>query len=73
VVANDFPSFFAEYPAITQVFFNGAMAEHAFRRRVLPAMPDDRHVFARLPSTSPADTMPLAAKIAAWSNATWRW
>jgi hypoxanthine-DNA glycosylase len=47
-VANDFASFFAEYPAITQVFFNGAMAEQTFRRRVLPAMPDDRHVFARL-------------------------
>jgi hypoxanthine-DNA glycosylase len=67
-VANDFPALFAESPNITHVFFNGSKAEKAFRRHVLPALHDDCHVFARLPSTSPADAaMRLEAKVQAWS------
>jgi double-stranded uracil-DNA glycosylase len=67
-VANDFSGLFAKYPNITHVFFNGRKPEMAFRRHVLPALPEDRHVFARLPSTSPAHAgMRLEAKVQAWS------
>ena len=67
-VANDFPAFFAIHPNITHVFFNGSKAETAFRRHVLPCLPEDRHVLARLPSTSPAHAaMLLEAKMQAWS------
>lgn len=67
-VVNDFPSFFATYPSITHVYFNGSKAEMVFRRRALPSLPNTRHVFTRLPSTSPAHaSMPFAAKLEAWS------
>ena len=63
-----FPALFAKYPNITHVFFNGSKAETAFRRHVLPALLQDRYVFARLPSTSPAHAaMRLEAKVQAWS------
>ena len=66
-VANDFPALFAEHPNITHVFFNGSKAEKAFRRHALPALHEDRHVFARLPSTSPAHAaMRLEEKVQAW-------
>jgi G:T/U-mismatch repair DNA glycosylase len=59
---------FAKYPNITHVFFNGGRAEKTFRRHVLPALLEDRHVFVRLPSTSPAyAAMRLEAKVGAWS------
>src|SRR4051794_10003280 len=67
-VANDFPAFFAKYPNITHVFFNGAKAEKAFRRHTLFSPTESRHVLARLPSTSPAHAaIPLEAKVKAWS------
>src|SRR5215472_4838370 len=67
-VANDFPALFAKYPKITHVFFNGSKAERSFLRHVKPALSEDRVVFARLPSTSPAHTaMRLEAKVQAWS------
>jgi double-stranded uracil-DNA glycosylase len=63
-VANDFPGLFAKYPNITHVFFNGGKPEKAFRRHVRPALREDRLVFARLPSTSPAHAaMRLEAKV----------
>jgi hypoxanthine-DNA glycosylase len=66
-VANDFPAFFAKYPNITHVFFNGKTAEKAFRCRALPALPKDRYICARLPSTSSARTISVEAKVHAWS------
>jgi hypoxanthine-DNA glycosylase len=67
-VANDFPALFAEYPNITHVFFNGRKPETAFRRHAMLALPEDRHVFARLPSSSSAyAAMRLEAKVRAWS------
>jgi TDG/mug DNA glycosylase family protein len=67
-VANDFPAFFATYPDIAHVFFNGGKSEAVFRRHVLPALTGDRHVYTRLPSTSPAHAgMTLEAKVQAWS------
>jgi len=67
-VANDFPALFAKYPNITRVFFNGSKAQTVFRRHALPALPEDHHIFTRLPSTSPAHAaMRLEAKVQAWS------
>jgi double-stranded uracil-DNA glycosylase len=67
-VANDFLTFFARYPNISHVFFNGSKSEAVFRRRARPTLTNDRRVYARLPSTSPAHAgMALAAKVQAWS------
>lgn len=67
-VANDFSTFFLDHPSISHVFFNGRKAETAFRRHVLPALTEDRHIFDRLPSTSPAHAaLKLEAKVKAWS------
>lgn len=71
VRANDFAAFFAAHPAIVQVFFNGAAAEAAFRRHVLPdlpVLPGRALRLLRLPSTSPAHaTLGYAGKLAVWS------
>jgi hypoxanthine-DNA glycosylase len=66
MVANDFGQLFERHPHITQVFFNGAAAEKNFNRLVRIA-PDLR--YRRLPSTSPAQTMRFAEKLAAWREA----
>jgi hypoxanthine-DNA glycosylase len=63
MVANDFGRFFEDHPSISRVFFNGAAAEKNFNRLVRVA-PDFE--YRRLPSTSPAQTMPYAEKLAAW-------
>jgi hypoxanthine-DNA glycosylase len=63
MVANDFGQLFERHPDIARVFFNGAAAEKNFNRLVRVA-PDLR--FQRLPSTSPAQTMRYADKLAAW-------
>ncbi|MHA3020063.1 DNA-deoxyinosine glycosylase [Mycobacterium sp. BMJ-28] len=65
MVPNDFAGFFADHPGIERVVFNGAAAEANFRHLVgdaaVPAV--------RLPSTSPAQTMRFADKLAAWQSA----
>jgi hypoxanthine-DNA glycosylase len=66
MVANDFRQLSERYPRITRVFFNGAAAEKNFNRLVRVA-PDFQ--YRRLPSTSPAQTMPYAEKLAAWREA----
>ena len=63
MVANDFGALFTAHPSIERVYFNGAAAEANFRRLV----GDDARSYARLPSTSPAHTLPFAVKRAAWS------
>jgi double-stranded uracil-DNA glycosylase len=66
--ANDFATFFAKYPRIGHVYFNGAKAEATFRQHVLPTLPNDQHALVRLPSTSPAHAaMPFEIKVQAWS------
>jgi double-stranded uracil-DNA glycosylase len=65
---NDFAAFFAAYPDISGVFFNGAKSEAVFRRHVLPTLTAGRRTYTRLPSTSPAHAgMTLEAKVQAWS------
>ncbi|WP_235683376.1 DNA-deoxyinosine glycosylase [Mycolicibacterium fluoranthenivorans] len=62
MVPNDFAAFFTQHPSIERVLFNGAAAESNYRRLVgvtpVPAV--------RLPSTSPAQTMRFADKLAIW-------
>ena len=69
VETNDFPAFFAQYPTIRRVFFNGTAAETHFRRHVLPGLLAALSLeFHRLPSTSPAHAARnFAQKLAAWS------
>jgi len=66
MVANDFGTFFAARPGIERVYFNGAAAERNFARLVHTRPPVE---FRRLPSTSPAQTMGYAEKLATWSAA----
>ena len=66
MVPNDFHSFFAAHPGVSRVLFNGAAAEKNYYRFVDPA-PDLR--YRRLPSTSPAQTMRYADKLAIWREA----
>lgn len=68
ICPNDFEGFFAAHPGITQVFFNGAMAENCFRRFVLPTFKPGLIHFHRLPSTSPAHAaMSFEQKLRAWA------
>ena len=62
MVANDFGSFFAAHRGVKRVYFNGAAAERNFTRLVDLEVP----ATLRLPSTSPAQTMRYADKLAAW-------
>lgn len=64
MVPNDFRALLDAHPSIECVFFNGAAAEKNFNRLVGL---DLRSV--RLPSTSPAQTMRYADKLAAWREA----
>lgn len=66
MVANDFATFYREHPSIEAVFFTGGAAEANYRRLVGS---DPRLGYHRLPSTSPAHTMPIAAKLAVWRDA----
>lgn len=68
VRANDFAAFFAAHPGIERIYFNGAAAETAFRRHVLPRLSAPPPPGRRLPSTSPAHAARgYAEKLAAWS------
>jgi hypoxanthine-DNA glycosylase len=63
VVANDFGQLLERHRHIMRIVFNGAAAEKNFIR----VAPDLR--YRRLPSTSPAQTMRYADKLAAWREA----
>jgi TDG/mug DNA glycosylase family protein len=67
-VPNDFPMFFAEYPQIRRICFNGATAQALFTKHVRPHLAAEPGVqYMRLPSTSPANaSVPLSDKIRAW-------
>lgn len=64
-VANNFCTFFAAYPHIESVFFNGQAAFRFFARLVAMNVLAGRP-YQILPSTSPARAMPFADKLAAW-------
>ncbi len=63
LVVNKFGELFANYPTITQVYFNGAKAAELYRRL---AQTFEGIQYRRLPSTSPAHVMRPGAKLAAW-------
>ncbi len=69
MVPNDFRAFFTRYPSIEAIYFNGAMAERAYRRYVLPELPEHLRAItaSRLPSTSPANAAySFARKLSHW-------
>ncbi len=67
IKVNDFAGFLKKHSGITHIFFNGAKAEKEFVKRVLPQLPPNKLVLARLPSTSPAHAgKPLKDKIRDW-------
>lgn len=69
--ANDFAAFFAHYPNITRVFFNGSKAEQSFRKFVIGKQTLPHLTLQRLPSTSPAHAgMRYADKLQAWRAVT---
>lgn len=62
--SNDFSAFFAACPRVARVLFNGAAAERLFFRLCGEALRGREAV--RLPSTSPACTLPYARKLELW-------
>ncbi|HTP08125.1 MAG TPA: DNA-deoxyinosine glycosylase [Anaerolineae bacterium] len=68
-VPNDFRELFATYRNLQAIVFNGRKAHELFERQVLPqqSLDDVAHLPRWLmPSTSPAATLPLSAKIERW-------
>jgi len=64
---NDFAAFFGAHPHISQVYFNGSMAEQSFRKHVLPHLGYLPLKLQRLPSTSPANaSLRFEQKLEAW-------
>lgn len=73
IVTNDFAAFFASYPQIRRIFFNGAKAEQMFKRYVWPGLIGlgltelQDMLLVRLPSTSPANaSIPMSIKLQSW-------
>lgn len=64
---NDFESLFEQYPKIDRVLLNGSMAWRLYRR--LPDNSEEKRDSVRLPSTSPACTMPYERKLILWRDA----
>ncbi len=70
LMVNDFAGFFETHPKITDVFFNGGMAETCFRRYVTPLIDCTSLSIARLPSTSPANaSFSRNRKLETWRKA----
>ncbi len=66
--SNDFVPFLARHPEISAIAFNGQRAHALFQKCVAPHLVALGRPFttAVLPSTSPAYTLPFAAKAAQW-------
>jgi len=70
ISVNDFRSFFRTHTHIHAVFFNGAMAESAYRKYVLPTVSAVPVSYKRLPSTSPAHaSLSYEQKLQIWRTA----
>lgn len=67
-VANAFAEFFADYPKIKTIAFNGQKARSLFRRYVVKpgAVSEDGFTMLDLPSSSPLYTKPFEEKLAVW-------
>jgi hypoxanthine-DNA glycosylase len=71
-VPNDVAGLIVAQPSLCTVLFNGAKAEKAFAKHIVPnlsAAVAARLSLVRLPSTSPARAIPVEAKLAAWREA----
>lgn len=69
IVPNDFAGFYARHSQLRAIYFNGAKAEAAYRRYVLPGLPLAWRglIYHKLPSTSPAHAaMSFEKKLRAW-------
>ncbi len=67
LVVNDFESFYNAHPKITDVFFNGAIAEKFYRLHAQTLHQHRALNYQRLPSTSPAHAgMRYTQKLEAW-------
>ena len=64
ILPNDFDSLYARCPKIERILFNGDTARKLYMRLV-GRMPEGCD-WARMPSTSPAYTLPYARKLDAW-------
>ena len=69
--ANDFDTFFSNYPSIKRIVFNGQAAEKIFRRHCGAFIKAHSNVTTRvLPSTSPAyASMTKEQKLKIWRSA----
>jgi len=73
-IPNDFVGFLKQHPHIRLIAFNGAEAEASFKRYVKTKLNaegvnlENIHL-VKLPSTSPAHTLAMAEKKAAWRAA----
>ncbi len=67
VKTNDFNPFFRRHPEIHTILFNGAAAEHYYRRYVVPELEHTAMNLLRMPSTSPAHAaVSFKQKVSAW-------
>ena len=67
VCPNNFELFFSTHQNITDIFFNGAMAEKYFNKLVLHKLKPNLIRYTRLPSTSPAHAaLTYNQKLNAW-------
>ncbi|AYD39968.1 DNA-deoxyinosine glycosylase [Clostridium fermenticellae] len=66
-IPNDFKTLFKKYPNIKYVFFNGNKSYETFKRKV--GFKQYIYItFCKLPSTSPAHTVPFESKLSRWKN-----
>jgi double-stranded uracil-DNA glycosylase len=64
---NDFGELFLRYPKIDTIYCNGGKAYELFMKLVVPTLAADRSLrYVKLPSTSPAHTIPFERKADAW-------
>lgn len=63
---NDFEWLFKTYPGIHHIYFNGATAESYFKKKIIPYLDSFPSKMSRLPSSSPANTMPFDKKLEEW-------
>jgi TDG/mug DNA glycosylase family protein len=71
IIANPFEDFLVVHTGIRTICFNGAKAEAAWRKHVLPKLLQTNDIaYHRLPSTSPANaSIRYADKLDAWKTA----
>lgn len=63
---NDFKTFLTLHPNIRKLYFNGGKAYDLFASKAASLLQDFSLQYFRLPSTSPAHTIPFAEKMEAW-------